>query len=108
LEGAQSGGFEKNVDKNPLYNPINGKELPVYEPASDDHQILATPVISAPDSIPELTIKELKLTCYRCKQRSYCAIMSGIAQKVVEKQKIPMKNNSKNSITIKLSNGTTA
>jgi hypothetical protein len=34
--------------------------------------------------------------------------MSGIAQKVVEKQKIPMKNNSKNSITIKLSNGTTA
>ena len=48
--------LKKNVDKNPLYNPINGKELPVYQPASDDHQILATPVISAPDSIPELYI----------------------------------------------------
>ena len=46
--------LKKNVDKNPLYNPINGKELPVYEPPSDDHQILATPIITAPDSIPEL------------------------------------------------------
>jgi predicted aspartyl protease len=33
---------------------------------------------------------------------------SGIAQKVVEKLKIPMKNNSKNSISIKLADGTTA
>ena len=46
--------LKKNVDKNPLYNPIDGKELPVYVRPSDVHQILATAVITDPDSIPEL------------------------------------------------------
>ena len=54
--------LKKNVDKNPLYNPIDGKELQIYQPPSDDHQILATAVITAPDSIPELYTSSKRLS----------------------------------------------
>jgi hypothetical protein len=34
--------LKKNVDKNPLYNPIDGKGLPVYVRPSDDHHQIRT------------------------------------------------------------------
>ncbi len=52
--GREVVNLKKNVDHNPLYNPLDGSILHAYEPANQDHGVLATEVISAPDELPGL------------------------------------------------------
>ena len=44
--------LKKNVDHNPLYNPIDGSILHAYEPANLDHGVLATEIITCPNELP--------------------------------------------------------
>jgi hypothetical protein len=44
--------LKKNVDHNPLYNPLDGSILHAFEPAKQDHGVLATEVITTPNELP--------------------------------------------------------